>query len=82
MMRQNKSTERRKEMLAQKARERSARKRAQPLMRKLAAARRDGDLTRVSQIRKQLEQMGIKKKQPGKLKKLTPMKPYRKKKKK
>ena len=30
----------------------------------------------------ELEQMGIKKKQPGKLKKLTPMKPYRKKKKK
>ena len=59
MMRQNKSTERRKEMLAQKARERSARKRAQPLMRKLTAARRDGDLTRVAKIRKQLEQMGL-----------------------
>ncbi len=29
----------------------------------------------------ELEKMGIKKKQPGKLKKLSPMKPYRKKKK-
>lgn len=59
MMMQDKAKERRKAMQAQKARDRSARKRAQPLMRQLAAARRDGDLPRVAKIRKQLEQMGI-----------------------
>ena len=59
MMMQNKAKERRKDMQAQKARDRNARKRAQPLMRELAAARRDGDLPRVAKIRKQLEQMGI-----------------------
>lgn len=59
MMMKNQAQERRKAMQAQKARDHSARKRAQPLMRELAAARRDGDLPRVAQIRKQLEQMGV-----------------------
>ena len=58
-MMQNRAKERRQEMQKQKARDRNARKRAQPLLRELAAARRDGDLPRVAQIRKQLEQMGV-----------------------
>lgn len=58
-MMQSRAKERRREMQKQKARDRNARKRAQPLMRELAAARRDGDLIRVGQIQKQLEQMGI-----------------------
>ncbi|MFT4513196.1 MAG: hypothetical protein ACI89X_000112 [Planctomycetota bacterium] len=59
MMMQSMAKERRQEAQAQKARDRNARKRSQPLMRQLAAARRDGDLILVGKIREQLEQMGV-----------------------
>lgn len=51
--------ERRKELAQQKAREKAAKRRAAPLMKQLADARRDGDLLRVNELQKQLAEMGI-----------------------
>ena len=58
-MMQEQRKKRRQEVLAQRNRDRDAKKRAQPLIRKMEAARRDGDLMLVGKIGKQLEQMGF-----------------------
>lgn len=58
-MMQSMAQQRKKDARAQAAKDRAARKRARPLLRKLEDARRDGDLNRVAQLRKQLEQMGV-----------------------
>lgn len=59
-MMQKMQQERRNDVRTQKARDEKLRRRARPLMRALEMARRDGDLPRVNQIAKQLEQMGVK----------------------
>lgn len=59
-MMQAQRKKRRQEVLAQRSRDRNAMKRAQPLLRKMEAARRDGDLMLVNEIGQQLEQMGVK----------------------
>ena len=52
--------ERREAAAAERQRDAAAMKRARPLLREMEDARRDGDLIRVAEIGKQLEQMGVK----------------------
>ncbi len=54
MARQDRAEER-----AATRRDQQARKRARPLLRELEEARRDGDLRKVAEVRKRLEQMGV-----------------------
>lgn len=58
-MMQSMQKQRREEAKAAQRREQQARKRARPLLRELEEARRDGDLPKVNELRKRLEQMGV-----------------------
>jgi hypothetical protein len=58
-MMQEMARERRAEAKAAQRRDQMARKRARPLLRELEEARRDGDLPKVKELRKRLEQMGV-----------------------
>jgi len=58
-MMQSMAREKRAEAKAAQRRDQQARKRARPLLRELEEARRDGDLQKVAEIRKRLEQMGV-----------------------
>ncbi|MCK5943840.1 MAG: DUF1553 domain-containing protein, partial [Planctomycetes bacterium] len=58
-MMQEMAREQREEARAAQRRDQQARKRARPLLRELEEARRDGDLPKVAELRKRLEQMGV-----------------------
>ena len=58
-MMQSMARQKRAEERAATRRDQQARKRARPLLRELEEARRDGDLPKVAELRKRLEQMGI-----------------------
>ena len=58
-MMQQMTQDRRQEAKDAQRRDQMARKRARPLLRELEEARRDGDLPKVAQLRKRLEQMGV-----------------------
>jgi hypothetical protein len=59
-MMQEMAKERREAAQAARQRDAAAMRRARPLLREMDEARRDGDLARVAEIGKQLEQMGVK----------------------
>ena len=58
-MMQSMAQQQRAEAKAATRRDQQARKRARPLLREIEEARRDGDLRKVAELRKKLEQMGI-----------------------
>jgi len=58
-MMQSMAQQQRAEAKAATRRDQQARKRARPVLRELEVARRDGDLRKVAELRKKLEQMGI-----------------------